>query len=250
MLKIGVNGATGRLGRITQELINNSTELIGSKFCSSKSSSSDLEVMIEESDIIVDFSTPKAAKDLLNATVKSTKPAKLVIGTTGLEETHFELMEAIKSKTSVFYSENMSKGMYVLNRLVREAASKLSSKDFDAEIIETHHRAKKDVPSGSALKLATQIAQARGEDYSSRLNCNRNPENPERNEGEIACLSSRIGGASGKHEVSFGSSDELIKLSHEALDKSIFARGALEAAKWLENKPSGLWGMDDLIEYI
>jgi 4-hydroxy-tetrahydrodipicolinate reductase len=247
MIKIGINGATGRIGSILAKLIKAREGLKLSKTHSGSDPRENLEEMIKASEVIIDFSQPEATMELLKSVNSHIKSPKLVIGTTGLNSRHFEVIDRLKTQLPVFYAENMSRGMHVLNELVESAAKRLDKDQYDAEIIETHHRNKRDVPSGSALKLASQIAAARGQADESALNCHRSPETPERREGEIGCISSRLGGSTGSHSVRFGSMEEIVTLSHESLDKSVFAEGALEAAKWLNSKSSGLWGMEDLL---
>lgn len=236
MINIGLSGSTGKMGKTIIEKIDKFKNCnISAKF-NSTNNLDDLDNFCKNSDVIIDFSTPEILEKLINYALKHN--AKLVIGTTGLQPQHFKLLEKAAQTLPILYSANMSIGANLLSYLAREATKILD--DYDVEILETHHRNKKDSPSGTAIMLAETIASEKG------LDIIFNRGNRPRKKEEIGISSLRGGNIHGTHEVSFLSDDEIITLRHEALNKNSFAIGAIKAAIWLQDKPFALYSMQDM----
>ncbi|MDD5746846.1 MAG: 4-hydroxy-tetrahydrodipicolinate reductase [Candidatus Omnitrophica bacterium] len=179
---------------------------------------------IEKAEVVIDFTSPQASMDMLEAAVRYKKA--LVIGTTGLSAEQIARINTAAKVIPIVYSPNMSVGVNLLFRLVKEAAEKL--KDYRVCITEAHHIHKKDAPSGTAKKLAEIIENQTGV-----------PVNDIRaiREGEIV----------GDHEIRFESDVDTLVLSHSAVTRDIFTRGALQAAKWVARKPAGIFTMQDVL---
>lgn len=204
---------------------------------------SDFKALFENSAVIIDFSSPKGTKSLLEFAANSPKP--LVIGTTGLDDATNALMHELSAKMPIFYATNMSLGVALLNRLVFEAASIL--KGFDIEILEMHHRHKKDAPSGTAMSLAQNAAKARNLELSKVRVSGRDGIVGQRSENEIAVMSLRGGDIVGRHVVGFYEDGEFLELAHTATSRATFAKGAVKIAKWLVSREAGLYAMSDFL---
>lgn len=253
MLEIGVFGATGRVGSLLiHEILNSSHATLSSVYVrnelqynipSSVMVTKDMVSFIQASQIIIDFSSPYATQNLLQHALKS--PLPLVIGTTGLDKMQLDLMNQCSQKMPILYATNMSEGIAILNKIVGLVSEKL--KHYDIEIIEMHHKHKKDAPSGTALTLATTAANARNLDEKA-FKFGREGISP-RQKDEIAVLSMRGGDVVGKHIVGFYNDGEYLELTHNATSRDTFAKGALHASLWLANKPNGLYSMQDIFEF-
>jgi 4-hydroxy-tetrahydrodipicolinate reductase len=169
-----------------------------------------------------------------------------VIGTTGLTAEQQEALKTAGSKIPVLYSTNMSVGMNVLFNLVGKAAAMLGE-DYDIEIVEEHHRFKKDAPSGSALTLAQNICKATNRPYPNSLIHGRSGKEALRKKGEIGMHAVRAGDITGIHTVIYGALGDTITFNHTAHSRDIFVRGALRAAEWLQGKPAALYSMADVL---
>ncbi|WP_341787073.1 4-hydroxy-tetrahydrodipicolinate reductase [Rickettsia endosymbiont of Cantharis rufa] len=236
MINIGLSGSTGKMGKAIIEKIDKFKNCnISAKF-NSINNLDDLDNVCKNSDVIIDFSTPEILEKLINYALKHN--TKLVIGTTGLQPQHFKLLEKAAQTLPILYSANMSIGANLLSYLAREATKILD--DYDVEILETHHRNKKDSPSGTAIMLAETIVSEKG------LDIIFNRGNRPRKKEEVGISSLRGGNIHGTHEVSFLGDDEIITLGHEALNKNSFAIGAIKAAIWLQDKPSALYSIQDI----
>ncbi len=194
--------------------------------------------------IVIDFSLPDAA----GATIKYCEQnnAALVLGTTGLTDKHREKIKNASSKIPIVCATNMSVGMNTLFSLVGRLASMLGP-DYDIEIVEQHHRFKKDAPSGSALTLAENICKGTGKKFPDCLSFGRQGKDALRQKGQIGIHSVRAGDIAGIHSVIFGTAGETITLNHTAHSRDTFARGALRAAKWLIDKKPGLYKIADVL---
>ena len=195
-------------------------------------------------DVVIDFSTPPAADKTIDYCLENS--AALVLGTTGLSAEQIEKIKAASAKIPIIYGTNMSVGMNVLFSLVGKVASMLGD-EYDVEIIERHHRFKKDAPSGSALTLAENICEATGKKFPDCLNHGRSGKDALRQKGNIGIHAVRAGDITGKHEITFGTLGETLTLSHTAHSRNTFARGALRAAKWLVGKKPGLYSIADAL---
>lgn len=202
-----------------------------------------LEECREETDVAVDFTGAAAVDHLLDFCRERQLP--LVLCSTGLSEKQLEKVQAAAKQTAVLRSANMSLGVNLLLKLVQEAAQVLAGAGFDMEIVEKHHNQKLDAPSGTALALADSMAEAMGEAYTYRYD--RSQLHEKRGKREIGISSVRGGSIVGEHDVIFAGQDEVVTLSHTAYSKAIFAKGALEAARFLAGKPAGMYTMADVI---
>ncbi|MDH4238754.1 MAG: 4-hydroxy-tetrahydrodipicolinate reductase [Phycisphaerae bacterium] len=196
------------------------------------------------SDVVIDFSQPAAADKTIDYCIEN--GAALVLGTTGLSEEQREKIKTASQKIPVIYATNMSVGMNVLFSLVGKVAAMLGD-DYDIEIIEQHHRFKKDAPSGSALTLAENICSATGRKFPDSLVHGRNAKEAIRQEGSIGMHAVRAGDITGVHSVIFGTLGEKVTLNHTAHSRDTFARGALRAAKWLIDKKPNFYSMADVL---
>ena len=192
-------------------------------------------------DVVVDFSHHTAIADVLNYTRKIGSAA--VIGTTGHTEEEKALIRAASQEMPVFYAGNVSLGIAVLCRLVKQAASYFP--EADIEIVEIHHTRKVDAPSGTALMLADAIRSVRPEAYN---NCGRSGQG-KREHSEIGIHSIRMGNIVGEHEVIIGTQNQTITLKHEAHNRALFAEGALAAAEFIIGMNPGLYSMPDMISH-
>lgn len=195
-------------------------------------------------DVVIDFSLPEAAGNTLRHCMKNRIP--LVMGTTGLgPEQQAVAAEAAKG-IPLIYGTNMSVGMNVLFALVGKAAAMLGP-DYDIEIVEQHHRFKKDAPSGSALTLAEQVCQATGRDYPDCLTHGRSGKDARRQPGTIGMHAVRAGDIVGIHSVICSTLGETVTLNHTAHSRDTFVQGAMRAAEWLIGKDPGFYSMADVL---
>jgi 4-hydroxy-tetrahydrodipicolinate reductase len=195
-----------------------------------------------EFDVIVDFSNSQALEGMLDFAVENKKA--VVIGTTGFSEEQKKKIEESSKAIPIFSSANMSLGVNLLTELAATAAKVLGN-DYDIEILEMHHNQKVDAPSGTALMLGDAISEALPE--KPEYEFERHSKREKRKKNEIGFASLRGGTVVGEHEVIFAGTDEVIKLSHSAYSKALFANGALNAARFIASKEPGLYNMKDLI---
>lgn len=228
-------GVTGRMGTEIRSLLQDSSVASYAGGTSSKGSDGDMNL----ADVFVDFSVPAALETILNLAISLNKP--LIVGTTGLTKQHLGLAENAAQKIPVLVASNTSFGVAVMKKLSQLAAT-LFDESYDIEITEAHHRNKLDAPSGTALILGTAIAQAHGRTLDGVMaDIDRSGH---RQEGQIGFSVQRGGGVFGDHTVRFMGDDEIFELSHKGLSRRLFARGAINAAKWLKNQPAGLYDIN------
>lgn len=255
MIRIGLLGSTGRVGRLIIDNLEKSEDAELSvahvanelDFDLPKKTlvTNDIKTLLNHCDIVIDFSAPLATEALLEQALRHPRP--LVIGTTGLSTHQFNLLKEASSLMPVLYATNMSLGVALLNRLV-ETASKVLN-DFDIEVVEMHHRHKKDAPSGTALTLAASAARARGLDLDEVRISGRNGSIGERSKDEIGVFALRGGDIVGRHTVGFYNDGEFVELNHTATSRDTFAKGAIRAAKWLVNQSQGIYSIDDCLGF-
>jgi len=198
----------------------------------------------DDVDVLIDFTVPAACRAALDKCVA--KGISLVIGTTGLtDEDHAKIDEAAQS-IAILQAPNMSLGVNLLFALAAQVAKRLGD-EYDIEIVEAHHRHKKDAPSGTAEGIARAICDATGKDLHKDVVHGRHGDDVPRQPGQIGMHALRIGGEVGRHTACFGTMGEELQLSHKALTRDVFAHGALRAAKWLSGKPAGRYGMADVL---
>jgi 4-hydroxy-tetrahydrodipicolinate reductase len=199
-------------------------------------------------DVIIDFSTPDASVELAQTCAARGGPA-LVIGSTGLSPEQDAVILKAAETVAIVRSGNFSLGVNILIGLVEHAALRLDARDWDIEITEAHHRRKVDAPSGTALMLGEAAASGRNEDLDDVRAAPWDGITGARESGKIGFSSIRAGGIIGDHTVLFASDDEVLTLSHSAIDRSLFARGAVAAAAWVRNRKPGLYDMQDVLGF-
>jgi 4-hydroxy-tetrahydrodipicolinate reductase len=196
-----------------------------------------------KADAVIDFSNAKAVDALLDYCVATQTP--VVLCTTGLSEEQLAKVEETSAQVAVLKSANMSLGINTLMELLKKAAQVFAPAGFDMEIVEKHHNQKLDAPSGTALALADSMKDALEDDY--HYVYDRSTERKKRDKYEIGIFSVRGGNIVGEHEVIFAGQDEVIEFKHTAYSKAVFAKGAVEAAKFLAGRPAGRYDMADVI---
>ena len=265
-LNIGVSGCSGKMGKTLIELISNRQDcnivsgleteknpdigkdlgkLIGSENINGKVTF-DRKIFFENSDIIIDFSTPLSTLENIKFAKKYGKG--LVIGTTGLSEEIEQEIETATKNIPIVYSANMSIGINILLELTNKLSYILNKEDFDIEILEMHHKHKVDAPSGTALALGKAAAGGRKIELSKNSEIVRDGINAKRKIGNIGFATLRGGSVTGEHSVLFASDHEIIELKHKADNRSLFAAGAIKAAIWLSKKENGLYSMKDVLD--
>ncbi|MBN2896260.1 MAG: 4-hydroxy-tetrahydrodipicolinate reductase [Campylobacterales bacterium] len=254
MIRVGVFGATGRVGKLLIEDLKGEPNLALSavhvyddldfSLPPGVIATSEMRTLIQASDIIIDFTTPEATQSLLEAALEH--PKAIVIGTTGLNSHQSNLLRQASELMPILYATNMSLGVALLSKLVQIASQRL--KGFDIEIVEQHHRNKIDAPSGTALTLAESAARGRGLDLDKVRVSGRNGNIGKRSSDEIAVMALRGGDIVGRHTVGFYNDGEFIELNHTATSRNTFSKGALRAAEWLYGKEPGLYSIADSLE--
>lgn len=246
-MKIGIAGHTGRVGQLLVRELQSGEwqglELSGGYSRHNKATGefpvySELDRLFTSADCVIDFTTPEGAAASAAEAVRQKKP--LIVGTTGLSPAQENILRESAQTIPLVYAANMSVGVNLLLALVEQAAAKLGP-DWDIEIFESHHKNKIDAPSGTALALgkAARTGRGAGDFVTDR--------NGKRRGGDIGYAVSRGGDVVGEHTVTFYGMGERLELGHRASDRSLFARGALKAAQWLDGKPAGLYGMRDVL---
>ena len=203
----------------------------------------DMNACDTQADVIIDFSSAKAVDALLDYSVSRQIP--VVVCTTGLSEEQMAKIEEASKKVAVLKSANMSLGINTLMKLLQDAAKVLAGAGFDIEVVEKHHRLKLDAPSGTALALAESVNEAMGNQYTYVYD--RSQRRQQRDDKEIGISAVRGGTIVGEHEVIFAGPDEVIEFKHTAYSKTVFGKGAVEAAKFLAGKPAGRYDMSNVV---
>ncbi len=206
--------------------------------------SDDLNKVIDNADVVVSFTTPEASLEHLG--IAAQKKKAIVIGTTGFSKEGIQSVKDLSKNTPVVMAPNMSVGVNLLFKVLQDIAKVLGN-DYDIEIVESHHRLKKDAPSGTALKMAQVISEAVNRNLDEVAVYSRKGLIGERTQKEIGIQTVRAGDIVGEHTVLFGGLGERIEITHKASSRDTFARGALKAAKWIHDKPAGLYDMMDVL---
>ena len=207
--------------------------------------SSNLEKFAQKDAVVVEFTTPSATLQHLEIARKKSVP--MVIGTTGFKDEEYSIIEEASREIPILLSPNMSVGINLMYNLVRKTSEILRGKNFDQEIIELHHRQKKDAPSGTAKKIAEIIAQQAGKDLSESEVYGRRGIVGERREEEIGIHSVRGGTVVGEHTVIFAGNGERLEITHRAESRRIFALGAILAVRFITHKEKGLYDLQDAL---
>ncbi|MCR4649675.1 MAG: 4-hydroxy-tetrahydrodipicolinate reductase [Lachnospiraceae bacterium] len=250
MVRVIMHGCNGRMGQFITKLVKeeNNMEIVAGvdPFDSVKN---DYPVFANiadcniEADVVIDFASNKAVDGLLDYCVNKNLP--VVLCTTGLSEEQLNKVTKTSEKTAVLKSANMSLGINLFMKLLKDAAPVLKEAGFDIEIVEKHHKMKKDAPSGTALALADTINESLNNEYDYVFD--RSDRSEARREKEIGISAVRGGTIVGDHDVIFAGEDEVITFSHTAYSRALFAKGAIAAAKFLAGKESGFYTMQDVI---
>ena len=250
MTKVIMHGCNGKMGQVITELCkeDNQIEIVAGIDISNHIENeypvfTDIKECSVEADVIIDFASVKAIDNLVEYSIEKQIP--VVLCTTGLSEEQNQAVADASAKVAVLKSANMSLGINMLLDLLQKAAKVLAPAGFDMEIVEKHHNQKIDAPSGTALALADAINGALENAYAYKYD--RSQERKKREKMEIGIQAVRGGNIVGEHEVIFAGTDEVITFEHTAYSKRVFAKGAIEAAKFLAGKPAGFYDMRDVI---
>lgn len=203
--------------------------------------------LIREADVVLDVSAPPFLAGVLDAHGDALAGRALVVGTTGLDEALVQRLDALAERSAVLVAANFSIGVNLLLALVEEAARRLPAERYDVEIVEAHHRGKVDAPSGTALALGRAVATGRGKELEPLRRDGRSGHTGERATGEVAFHAIRGGGVAGDHRVYFLGARERLELAHSAADRSLFAEGALVAARWIAGRAAGRYTMRQVL---
>jgi len=264
MIKVAVTGAAGRMGGRIITLVTEAAGLevagaiemaghprlgedagyvagcgdLGVKITDS------LEQALENADVLIDFTWPEVTVG--NADICAKLGKAMVVGTTGLNQEQRDVISKVAGQTPVVFAPNMSVGVNVCFKLLKDMAKTLGD-GFDVEIVELHHNKKKDSPSGTAVRMGEIVADALGRDYNEVANYHREGMCGERTKEEIGMQTVRGGDIVGEHTVYFIGMGERIELTHRAMSRDMFARGAVRAAGWLAGKEPGLYDMQAVL---
>ncbi|MGN1165686.1 MAG: 4-hydroxy-tetrahydrodipicolinate reductase [Lachnospiraceae bacterium] len=252
MVRAIMHGCNGRMGRVITGLIRDDEAIeIVAGIDTYTGVANDYPVFENiwkcdvEADVIIDFSNASAADTLLDYCVEKQIP--VVLCSTGLSEKQLEKVEESAKKVAVLKSANMSMGINLLLKLLKDAAKVLAPAGYDIEIVERHHNQKLDAPSGTALALADSINESMGQSF--EYVYDRSKDRKKRDAKEIGISAVRGGTIVGDHEVIFAGMDEVIEFKHTAYSRGVFGKGAVEAAKYLAGKPAGRYDMADVIQF-
>ncbi len=263
-VRAGISGSSGRMGRMLVQVISERDDIMvaaASEHPSSDAIGRDAgevagagalgiavvdsaEALFSSCDVVIDFSSPAAT--LAHARVAAATGKGLVAGTTGLDRSARTAMAEASRTAAIVSAGNMSLGVNLLLGITRKVAAALDE-EFDIEVVETHHRHKVDAPSGTALMLAEAAAKGRGVALDEVADRGRDGITGARRRGAIGMAAMRGGDVVGEHQVMFLAPGERIEIGHRASDRVIFVRGAITAARWLHNRPPGLYGMEDVL---
>jgi 4-hydroxy-tetrahydrodipicolinate reductase len=241
MTRIIITGAKGRMGQALISCARNFREM---EIVAAIERGDDLNSVISKTDVVIDFSSHSATPGIVEVCAKNKKA--IVIGTTGFSEKEKSAIVSRKSKIPIILASNFSTGVNTLFWLTRKAAEILGN-DFDLEIIEMHHRLKKDAPSGTAKSLAEILAEVRKQQLEKIARHGRAGIVGERTAAEIGIHSIRGGDVVGDHTVIFANAGERVELTHKASSRDTFANGALRAALWVVKQKPGLYDMQDVL---
>jgi len=241
MTRVIITGSKGRMGQALIACAPGHPDL---KIVGQIDQGDDIKTVIESGDVVIDFSFHNATAGIAELCVKHRKA--LVIGTTGHSDAERSQISNLKSQIPIVWSSNYSTGVNTLFWLTRKAAEILGP-GFDLEIIEMHHRMKKDAPSGTAKSLAEILAAVRKEQLDKIVRHGRAGIVGERTSSEIGVHSIRGGDVVGDHTVIFANAGERLELTHKASSRDTFANGALRAAQWVEKQKPGLYDMQDVL---
>ena len=252
MVKMIMHGCNGKMGQVITKIVKEdaNAEIVAGidKYMGIPNDYPVFESIDKcdvEADVVIDFSNAAAVDGLLDYCVEKQVP--VVLCTTGLSEEQLGKVQEASKKVAVLKSANMSLGVNMLLKLLQEATKILAPAGFDIEIVERHHNQKVDAPSGTALAMAESINAAMNDEYTYIYD--RSQVRQKRDKKEIGISAVRGGTIVGEHEVIYAGEDEVIEFKHTAHSKAVFAKGAVEAGKFLKGKGAGLYDMKDVIQF-
>lgn len=237
--RIVINGAKGRMGQAVAAAARET----GVAIAAAVDAGDDLAAAVAQGDVVIDFSSPAATRGLLELAARHRKA--VVIGTTGHAAAEKQQLLPMAAQVPCVWAGNFSVGVNLLFALTRRASALLGS-DYDAEVVEMHHRFKKDAPSGTAARLLEIILEERKLNADA-LRHGREGLTGERKPSEVGVHALRGGDVVGDHTVMFAALGERLELTHKASDRGIFARGAVRAAQWIVTRPAGVYDMQDVL---
>lgn len=251
MTNIILRGCNGKMGQVITDMIDadeNAVIIAGIDVAQNRSNKYPVYQSFSQcnvkADVIIDFSAPVNLEEMLNYAIS--RNIGIVLCTTGFTKEQLILIDEASHQIPIFRSANMSMGINLITKLLQEAAGILAESGFDIEIVERHHNKKVDAPSGTALLLADAMNEVLNNEYQYKYD--RSEDRVARSRKEIGISAVRGGTIVGEHEVIFAGTDEVIEIKHTAYSKAIFAKGAVQAAKYLVGKPAGKYRMSDLME--
>lgn len=250
MVKLIMHGCNGHMGQVISGLVKDDPDVeivAGIDVIDNRENGypvfTDIFACDVDADAMIDFSSFKATDKVLAYCAEKKLP--LVLCTTGLTDEQLEKVNETSKEVAILRSANMSLGINTLLKLIQDAAKVLATAGFDMEIVEKHHKLKCDAPSGTALALADSLNEAMDQKY--HYVYDRSERHEKRDAKEIGISAVRGGTIVGDHDVIFAGPDEVITFSHQAYSKSVFGKGAVEAAKFLAGKPAGMYNMSHVI---
>ncbi len=250
MIKIILCGCSGRMGHVVRSIVDENEDMQVVAGIDLVKGDADFPVFADAAecdvpaDVIIDFSSPKALDGVLGLAAGRNLPA--VLCATGYTPEQLAQIDEASKKTAVLRSANMSLGINTMAKLIAEAAKILGNNGYDIEIVEKHHNQKVDAPSGTALLLADAMKSVLEEEY--EYVYDRSGRRMKRPKAEIGISAVRGGTIVGEHEVIFAGLDEVIEIKHTAYSKAVFAKGAVNAARFLAGKPAGMYNMSDVVK--
>ncbi len=251
MTKIIMHGCNGHMGQVITGIVRDDADseiVAGIDIVDNRDNGypvfTDIDACDVDADVIIDFAAAVAVDKLFAYSEKRGIP--VVLCTTGLSEAQIAKVKETSAKVAILKSANMSLGINTLIKLLKDAAKVFGNAGYDIEVVEQHHRLKKDAPSGTALALADAVNEALDNRY--EYVYDRSKRSEMRPDNEIGISAVRGGTIVGVHDVIFAGTDEVITFNHTAYSKAVFAKGAVEAAKFLKGKPAGMYDMADVIE--
>lgn len=250
MIRVIMHGCNGKMGQVISELIASDSEVTMVAGIDARDDGhnaypvfKDINECNVEADCLIDFSAAVAVDKMLDYCVAKKLPC--VLCTTGLSEEQLKKVDEASKQVAILKSANMSLGINLLIKMLKEATSVLAPAGFDIEIVEKHHNLKVDAPSGTALALADSINEELNNEY--EYVYDRSTRREKRPEKEIGISAVRGGTIVGDHDVIFAGADEVITFSHTAYSKAVFGKGAVQAAKFLAGQPAGMYNMSHVI---
>lgn len=252
MINVLMNGCNGRMGQVITGLVKEDAQLTIAAGVDTRQEIQNpypvfdsLDQCDVDVDVVIDFSTASALEGVLDYCVEKQVP--VILCSTGYSEEQLQKIADASEKVAILKSANMSMGINLLLKLLKDAAKVLAPAGYDMELVERHHNQKLDAPSGTALALADSINDALGGEY--HYVYDRSQVRRKREKKEIGISAIRGGTIVGEHDVIFAGVDEVIEFKHTAFSRSVFGKGAVEAAKFLAGKPAGMYDMGDVIQF-